>query len=174
MAEKSLKELKEQAKTTAGTTGSNGKDKTVDNITFKSGSGTEAVFKVLERASKPLTKKAVVERAAKSGEGHKESRMGTVLGWLATRKIALKDAEGNYTLAPRDPKAAKAEEPAEVKADADESKPAAPAKKAKAAKAEKPAAPKKAKGTVTKPITAKSIAAAAAQTTESAPAQASV
>lgn len=114
MSEKTIEELRKQAEEKAA---EGGADKTVDNITFKKGSGTEAVFKALERAKAPLARKVVIERAAKYGEGHKESRMETVLGYFLSKKIAVKNEEGLISLATRkvvDPESESAEEDVET------------------------------------------------------------
>jgi len=110
---KTLEDLKAQAATKAAEGKKSGSSvkKTVDNITFKKGSGTEAVFGVLDKASTPLAEKVVVERASKYGDGHKPERCASVLKWLVREGVAVKNDEGLISLAERKP------EPAEESAD---------------------------------------------------------
>ena len=99
---KTLEELKAQASEAAVKT-NGGVVKTVDTLTYKKGSGIEAVMVAMERAKAPLSKKVVLERALKVNDS-KESRIDTCLTWLSGKKIVLKDKDGNYVLAPKSEK----------------------------------------------------------------------
>ena len=81
--------------------------KTVDTIKFRPNSGSEIVFKVLEKAKKPLSLKEITERSKKAGIKN-PARAAAVAKWFCGNNIAIKDDKGLISLKPKGNAEAKA------------------------------------------------------------------